>query len=91
MNSKPASACVQGEISTTLKVSQQQVGKDLSSLLDNPWIDASPSAEDGDDWPTDFAEGSVGGCPYRRYANFTVYSRARFVKEYADFRSCRQC
>ena len=60
--------------------------RDISQLLDNPWVDVT---SDEADWPPPFVEGRVGECPFRKYSNFTVYSRAQFVKEYAEYKECR--
>ena len=54
----------------------------------NPWL---PSSENDDPLASEeHTAHTVGGCTYREFANYTVYSKPAFVHEYLKYVTCMQ-
>ena len=60
----------------------------LASLLDNPWVDKSPSNADAA--ALESQTGEVAGCAFRNHANASFYGRSEFVDEYVSYKRCRR-
>ena len=66
----------------------------LASLLDNPWVDKSPSSSsfhsDAVATALESQTGEVAGCAFRNSANASFYGRSEFVDEYVAYKRCRR-